>query len=40
MNDDQKDILHKLNLCRMEEWEPQLQQDDQDLICEFTCIFS
>ena len=40
MNDDPKDILHKLNLSRMEEWEPQLQQDACDLICEFACIFS
>ena len=38
--DDPKDVLQKLNLSRMEEWEPQLQQDDQDLMCEFACIFS
>ena len=37
---DPKDILQKLNLSGMEEWEPQLQQDAQDLICEFACIFS
>ena len=37
---DPKDILQKLNLSRMEEWEPQLQQDTQDLICTFACIFS
>ena len=24
----------------MEEWEPQLQQDAWDLICDFACIFS
>ena len=24
----------------MKEWEPQLQQDAGDLICEFACIFS
>ena len=24
----------------MEEWKPQLQQNAQDLICEFACIFS
>ena len=35
-----KDILQKLNLSGMEEWEPPLQQAAQDLICEFTCIFS
>ena len=39
-SDDLKDILQKLNLSRMEEWEPQLQQDAQDLMCEFACIFS
>ena len=40
VSDDSKDILHKLNLSGMEEWEPQLQQTAQDLICEFVCIFS
>ena len=40
VSDDPKDILQKLNLSGMEEWEPQLQQDAQDLICEFACIFS
>ena len=39
-SEDTKDILQKLNLSRMEEWEPQLQQDAQDLICKFACIFS
>ena len=38
--DDPKDNLQKLNLSGMEEWEPQLQQDAWDLICEFSCIFS
>ena len=33
VNDDSKDILQKLNLSGMEEWEPQLQQTIQDLIC-------
>ena len=37
---DPKDILQKLNLSGMEEWEPQWQQDAWDLICEFACIFS
>ena len=37
---DSKNILHKLNLLGMEEWEPQLQQEAQDLIHEFACIFS
>ena len=39
-SDDPEDILQKLNLSRMEEWEPQLEQDAQDLIHEFACIFS
>ena len=38
--DDPKDILQMLNLSRMEEWEPQLQQDAWDLIFQFACIFS
>ena len=37
---DPKDILQKLYLSGMEEWEPQLQQDTWDLICKFACIFS
>ena len=37
---DPKDILQKLNLSRIEEWKSQLQQDTQDLICKFVCIFS
>ena len=35
-----KDILQKLNLSGMEEWELPLQEAAGDLICEFTCIFS
>ena len=37
---DPKDILQKLNLSRMVEWEPQLQQEARNLICKFACIFS
>ena len=37
---DPKDTLQKLNLSEMEEWEPQLQEEAQDLICKFACIFS
>ena len=37
---DPKDILQKLDLSRMEEWDPQLQQEAQDLIHKFACIFS
>ena len=33
-------IQRIVSLSRMEEWEPLLQQDAQDLICEFACIFS
>ena len=40
VSNDLKDILQKLNLSGMEEWESQLQQAAQDLICEFTYIFS
>ena len=40
VSNDLKDILPKLNLSGMEEWEPWLQQAAQDLICEFACIFS
>ena len=40
VDNDLKDILQKLNLYRMGEWEPSLQQAAQDLICEFACIFS
>ena len=35
---DPKDILQKLNLSGMEEQEPQLQQEAQDLIWKFACI--
>ena len=40
VSNDSKDILQNLNLSGMKEWEPQLQQTAQDLICEFACIFS
>ena len=35
-----KDILQKLDLPEMKDWEPSLQKVAQELICEFTCIFS
>ena len=35
-----EDILQKLNLSGMKDWEPSLQKPAHDLICEFTCIFS
>ena len=40
VSNDLKDILQKLNLSKMEEWEPQLQEAAQDLIHKFACIFS
>ena len=40
MSNDLKDILQKLNLSGMGEWETPLQQTAQDLIHKFTCIFS
>ena len=36
---DPKDILQKLDLSRIEEWELKLQPDVQDLICGYACIF-
>ena len=35
-----EDIFQKLDLSRIEEWELKLQQEAQDLICEYACIFS
>ena len=35
-----KDILQKLDLSGMKNWEPLLQKAAQELISEFTCIFS
>ena len=35
-----KDILQKLDLSGMKDWEPSLQKAAQELIHEFTCIFS
>ena len=40
VRNDLKDILQKLNLSGMQEWEPPLQEAAQDLICKFACIFS
>ena len=40
VKNDLKDILQKRNLSGMKDWEPSLQNAAQDLICEFTCIFS
>ena len=35
-----KDILQKLDLSGMKDWKPSLQKASQELVCEFTCIFS
>ena len=40
VRNDLKDILQKLNLSGMEDWEPSLQKAAQDMIYEFACIFS
>ena len=40
VSNDLKDILQKLNLAGMGEWEPPLQQAAYDLICKFACNFS
>ena len=40
VRNDLKDILQKLNLSGMEDWEPPLQKATQDLIHKFACIFS
>ena len=40
VRNDLNDILQKLNLCGMQDWEPSLQKAAQDFICKFACIFS
>ena len=37
---DREAILQKIDLSGIDEWEPQLQQEAQDLILEYACIFS
>ena len=37
---DPEDILQKLDLSRIDDLDPQMQQEAQDLICESACIFS
>ena len=37
---DPEGILQKLDLSRIDEWEPKLQQEAQGLICEYASIFS
>ena len=35
-----EDILQKIDLSGSYEWDPKIQQEAQDLICEYACIFS
>ena len=35
-----EDILQKIDLSGIDDWEPKMQQEDQDLICNYACIFS
>ena len=35
-----EDILQKVDLSGMADWDPKIQQESQDLICEYTCIIS
>ena len=37
---DPEDIIQQLDLSGIDDWDPQLQQEAQDLICEYACIFS
>ena len=34
-----EDILHKIDLPGNDDWDPKMQQEAQDLICEYACIF-
>ena len=35
-----EDILQKINLSGIDDWDPKMQQEAWDLICEYACIFS
>ena len=37
---DQEDILQKIDLSGIDDWDPKMQQEAQDLIWEYACIFS
>ena len=37
---DPEDILQKVDLSGIDDWDPKIQPEAQDLICEYTCIFS
>ena len=34
-----KDILQKIDLSGIDKWDPKMQQETPDLICEHACIF-
>ena len=38
--EDTEHILQKINLSGIDEWDPEIQQELPDLICEYACIFS
>ena len=35
-----EDILQKTDLSGIDKWDPKMQQEAQDLICKYACIFS
>ena len=35
-----EDILQKIDLSGIDKWDSKMQQEAQDLICEYACIFS
>ena len=37
---DPEDILQKVDLSGIDDWDPKVQQSAWDLICAYTCIFS
>ena len=38
--EDTDDILQKIDLSGIDDWDPKIQQEAGDLICEYACIFS
>ena len=38
--EDTEDILQKIDLSGIDDWDPKIQQEARDLICEYTFIFS
>ena len=34
------DVLQKIDLSGIADWDPKMQQKSHDLICEYACIFS